>query len=268
MKKIMIMMAAAGLAGCSTSVDLTGKGIELSGVNVERTFDCTDFREVKVSGMLRVEVRTGGTYGVTLSGDSVLAAQYTVECRDGVLTVGFTDDHVEGRDLDEKNYPLASISLPELKNLSVAGMCSASLTGNVAPEASISISGMSELKAANDLSAKSLTVSAAGMSTLKLKSLSAEQISLSASGESDCTADSVVSSRAELKSDGMSDVSLAYVKSDRADATSAGMSDMKIKELYAAGGTLTAAGMSDLIVKKSSGDFTTSSEGMSTLKLM
>jgi hypothetical protein len=120
-----------------------GERVELSGTRIERSFDVEEFEEIEVSGGWEVSVREGSSFDVLIETDEALFDLLSVERRGETLRIGSEQKWY----WDEKARLRATITMPSVSALRVAGGADVDLDGFTGELLAIGISGAADVTA-------------------------------------------------------------------------------------------------------------------------
>lgn len=160
-------LAVALMVGAAVWLRLIAKPApELSGERTSRTYEHTGFDGVEINGQWRVVLERGDAWRVTVDMPTEVAADVAVEREGAMLSLdvargGWFGGFGDGNGLE------ATITMPALRQLDLAGASDVSFSGFDGAELSIDLSGAGQLRgAASRFDALTLDLSGFGNADL------------------------------------------------------------------------------------------------------
>lgn len=143
------------------------------------TFELQDFSAIEIGGAYELDVTVGGDYSVTLTGEEDELARAEVSVRNGALVLGSKKKfkREKGRNHDGLR---ATVTMPALDRLSVAGVVDADISGVDAGAFEVNLSGVGEVDIAGRC--KRLDARVSGVGELDAKSLECAEADVALSG--------------------------------------------------------------------------------------
>ena len=151
-----------------------GKRTRGSGVEESRTLELESFDSLKVSGSMKVLVRTGEQQSVILTTDDNLLDSVKAEVQGNQLALRFSTP------VSSKTGLKLDITVPVLKKLSIYGSADVKLEELDTDSLEVRISGAASLQASG--SARSFSSRISGAGKIKAGELIAEEVTLKISG--------------------------------------------------------------------------------------
>lgn len=180
-KRLVILLSVLGLAtGCGQLVEHTLNKVQGNGKVTTDTRNVSDFTSLEVSSGLLVNITAQQATKVEVTTDENLQSYLKTEVADGKLRI-FTD----GGRIAFSKRPEITVSVPDLKNLTVSDACRVNLAEAKAGEMSIELNGASRLEAKGAV--QTLKANINGASRLEAKDLKAGKVSVEANGASRAT---------------------------------------------------------------------------------
>ncbi len=115
--------------------------------HVKETHDLSGFTEIEVAGIYKLDVQVGGEFSVKTSGKPKDVKHMEIYVKNGALVLG-TDDEKKSWNMGRKNNNNgihATITLPVLKAVEVAGIATGEITGIDSKRFEIDVAGISDL---------------------------------------------------------------------------------------------------------------------------
>ncbi|MEO0398914.1 MAG: head GIN domain-containing protein [Pseudomonadota bacterium] len=110
---------------------------------VTQTFDLRDFNAVKAAGVYTLNVEVGPEFGVTLSGPAREMSFVEVSVADGALIL---DQDEAANAISNRQSVTATVTLPALTGLAVAGVVNADVKGVAADAFTAKLSGVGDVR--------------------------------------------------------------------------------------------------------------------------
>lgn len=152
-------------------------------VGNQKLYDITDFEELEISGMFKVNVQQGSKYKVAFSGDEASLANLNLIKSGNTLSIS-TRQKKWWNWLNQNNQETLEVTIvaPEITEIELNGACKATITGfKNKDEFNIIISGVSE--AVTDINTGTLNAEVSGASSLTLSG-KAKNAEITVSGSS------------------------------------------------------------------------------------
>ncbi len=160
------LVIAGAIAATALKVawgDISDIGSRDRGEDVTKTVEAADFDRIEVAGIFELDVTVGGdAYSVTLSGKEADLARTTAEVRDGELVLDTHERDESGKRKFVKHGITATISMPALNAVDIAGVVDGEIKGVNAEVFDADISGVGELKLSGTCGALDADVSGVG----------------------------------------------------------------------------------------------------------
>lgn len=115
------------------------------GSDVTHTVEASDFDRIEVGGVFELEVTVGGDYSVILSGRQSDLDRTTVAVENGVLVLDSKERDRSGKRKLIKHGVTATITMPALNGVSIAGVVEGDIKGVSAETFEAELSGVGEL---------------------------------------------------------------------------------------------------------------------------
>lgn len=145
-------------------------------VHQTETYDLADFDEISVSGAYDLEVTVGEDFGITISGHAEEMENLRVEVKNSELQLG----KVKSKRIKNTNGVQATITMPRLSAMSVAGVAKGNVSGIDAEDFELDIAGVGELKLNG--TCKHLEANVAGVGEIKAKNFKCDDVHVSLAG--------------------------------------------------------------------------------------
>lgn len=189
------------LSGCGLSIKVTDKNsnktIKGNGIEVTQNRTITDFGVIKCSAPVNLEIISGNSTSLTISGDENLVEMISTECRGNNLIISANHDNVQ---LDGKidikvitPNPLSGLNLSGMGHVivkvtsdkdnfaaDISGMGHLSMPNIETKSLKMHVSGMGKVECAGIVSF--LAIDNSGMGKLNLEKLHAKDVVCNSSG--------------------------------------------------------------------------------------
>jgi hypothetical protein len=188
MKKLaLLLMAFCFLPACQyNSLPSDVKNANVSTSRVE-TRDVNGFTKVLIANNIAAEITAGPDFSVTIEGDDNLLKIVSTVVEDGLLTVALKEKFARSTRVAVK------ISMPELKELEVAGTSTTIVNGAKGDKLRLQANGATKIKATGEV--KELEAHAYGAGLIDAEALKTKTADVEALG----TSNVIVSPSASLK---------------------------------------------------------------------
>lgn len=163
---------ALGLTGCGIDILLTG--LQGSGVVQSESRALESFDSIVFSGVGEVQIVAGASPGVEITTDDNLMDNVETQVEDGQLNIRTI------RNFRSKVGLKVTVSVPEVRRVSLSGSGSVNLSGVDSQQLTLSISGVGSLTASGKV--QSLDVELSGTGSAELMNLEAETVKATVSG--------------------------------------------------------------------------------------
>jgi hypothetical protein len=218
MKKLaLLLLVFSVLPACKyNSLPSDVKNANVSASRVE-TRDVSGFTNVLIANNIAAEITAGADFSVTIEGDDNLLKIVSTVVEDGLLTVALKEKFVRSTRVAVK------ISMPELKELEVAG-ASTTIVNNVkGDKLRLQANGATKIKAAGEV--KELEAHAYGAGVIDAEALKTTTADVEALG----TSNVIVSPTASLKARTAGISTVLYTGDPKVEKTSSNDSSVKKK---------------------------------------
>lgn len=169
--------------------------------DVSRTFELTDFDRIEVAGVYELKVAVGSDFSVEISGPEKEMARVEARVDDGVLIL---DQRKHERGRIHRDGVSATVTLPALSALDISGVVDGEVSGVVADDFDIDLSGVGDLEVAGECAA--LTAHVSGVGDLDAENFKCKTVKVTVSGVGDA---SVYASEAvEARISGIGDINV------------------------------------------------------------
>lgn len=176
------LLLAIGIAAAAAYMafgELTDIGERDRSKDITETYDLQGFDRISVGGVYELDVSVGPEFSVTVSGAEDEMARMEIDVVDGVLELG-QQVHKLGKRRWRNMGLTATISLPTLTAIDVAGVAEADVAGVDAETFSASLSGVGEVDLAGTCG--SLTARVSGVGELDASELHCADVDVRVSG--------------------------------------------------------------------------------------
>lgn len=112
--------------------------------DIQQTHDLSDFDEIEIRGVYRLNVTAGEDYKVFTSGQAKEVERMKVYVKNGVLILDQDDEKKKKR--NNRNGVWVDISLPSLNGVDITGVGTGDITGVESDNFELDISGVGELE--------------------------------------------------------------------------------------------------------------------------
>lgn len=188
------------LALLSSAIFISCASVTGNGNVIKENRDVPDFKGVKTSGSIDVEIQTGNQYHVTVQNDENLIPYVMTEVRDGVLNIHYKDGFSMIHD-----HAKVWVTSPAIGKLVVSGSADIKSNGVISNSDQIEIntSGSGDIEAEVDAPSVKATSSGSGNITLSGRTKDFE-CRISGSGDANCA--DLKSENAKIRVSGSSNV--------------------------------------------------------------
>jgi hypothetical protein len=178
--------------------------------------EIADIREVRTSGSIDVEIRSGDNYALTVQDDENLLPYVITEVDDGVLNVHYKDGYSVMRD-----HAKVTVTVPTLEKLASSGSADITSAGVIKNPGKIEIStsGSGDIKA--EVDAPSISVNGSGSGNVTLAGRT-KDFDCRMSGSGDVNCGNLKSENAVVRVSGSSDVHVFASVSLKVNVTGSG----------------------------------------------
>ena len=147
--------------------------------DISRTYDLADFDAIDVGGVYELNVTVGPDYAVELAGAPSEMDRAKVSVENGVLSL--QQEEIHGVKRNWRNQGLtATISVPSLTSIDVAGVADAEVDGVDADAFSVSLAGVGEIDVSGVC--RDLTARVSGVGELDASDLKCDRVDVAVSG--------------------------------------------------------------------------------------
>lgn len=147
--------------------------------DITQTFEVADFDRIDVGGVFELKVKVGGDYAVTISGAPDEMARLQVNVANGVLELDQKGDRNVKRHWRNAGLT-ATISLPALNGVEVAGVADGEFSGIDAESFRADLSGVGEINLSGTCG--HLDANMSGVGDLDAKDLECKDVDVDVSG--------------------------------------------------------------------------------------
>ena len=200
----------------SSLIFISCDSVSGNGNVTKETRNVSDFKGVKTSGSIDVEIKSGDQYQVIVQDDENLLPHVITEVRDGVLNIRYEDGFSIMND-----HAKVFVSAPKINNLSTSGSADITSDGVISNDNQIelSTSGSGDIKAEVDAPSVKATSSGSGDIILSGRTKDFE-CRISGSGDAKCA--DLKSENAVVRVSGSSDVHVFASVSLKVNVTGSG----------------------------------------------
>lgn len=220
-----IVFPAAALLLLSACGFGSSGGAESSGEDGERAFELADFDTVSLRGPDNAEVTIGDSFSVRAEGDTGLLDDLDIDVRRGTLRIGRDSGGHFNWNGGDNGAVTVYVTLPALKEASVAGSGDMTVESAEADRFEGSIAGSGNLSIGR-LAATSVEFDIAGSGNISAAGL-AERIEINIAGSGNVAAEDLRAARLDVNIAGSGDID-AFA-TDRAEATLLGSGDVRVR---------------------------------------
>ncbi len=179
-----LAIGIAFAAGYMAFGDLGDVGERDKSKDVTETFDLTGFDKIDIGGVYEIDVTVGGDYSVVISGAESEMERVEAYVENGELYLGSKRPE-RGKRRWRNQGLTATISLPALGAIDVAGVADGEVTGINAGGFRASLSGVGDLELSG--SCETLNANVSGVGDLDAESLECENVDVNVSGVGEAT---------------------------------------------------------------------------------
>ncbi len=246
---LLVLGMGLSLSSCTSVIKATTQvashfqdGIEASDKYETKEYRISDISGIEMSGAYEVVYKVSDKPRVLIKAPDNFLPQIAVKVKDHVLQV-----------YNEKELNVKSaadgiriiVYAPSVHSFSLSGMCELRFAQDLAEkEVEFSLSGMSDVYA-RKIHCESLRLDMSGMCDLKTSKVETTKLLADVSGKSTLNVSHIRASSVEVSASGMSDVNLDGTTASVTYDVS-GMSDVNAQKLIAQKGSADVSGMSDL----------------------
>lgn len=178
-----VVLILALLAAAGTMFFLSRNYIKESGIRETREVELPSFSGIDAGGAMDIDIKCGEEQKVEITADKNLIPYIKTEVEDGVLVIK------PEKCLHRNNRITISISVPDIKSLSLSGASDVKIKNVKNDLLNIDISGAVNVSASGET--KNLKVDASGSSDIDMKKLTARSVKIDLSGSSDAKVNAV-----------------------------------------------------------------------------
>lgn len=152
------------------------------GNDITRTLDLKDFDKIEVAGVYELDVTVGPEFAITLSGREEELDRVEASVEDGVLVL---DQGKREKHSLRRHGVTATISMPALSALDVAGVVDGEIDGIAGGDFAVDLSGVGDVDLSGECDA--LTARVSGVGDLNAEDLKCKTAKVSVSGVGDAS---------------------------------------------------------------------------------
>ena len=204
------------LALFSSAIFISCASITGNGNVIKENRDVSNFKEVKTSGSIDVEIKSGDQYQVTVQNDENLIPYVITEVSNGVLTIRYKDGYSMMND-----HAKVLVTSPDIEKLVVSGSADIRSNGLILSSNNLEIitSGSGDIKA--EVDAPSIKATSSGSGDIILSGRTKDfECKISGSGDAKCG--NLKSENAVIRVSGSSDVHVYASVSLKINVTGSG----------------------------------------------
>lgn len=153
---------------------------EASGPQITQSFDFKNFDDISIGGVYEVDIQAGTKYSISLSGKKAEMAHIDVYVKDGTLYLSHEKDNRKKKRKGHHDGVQATVTLPALNGLRVAGVASGDVSGVDADDFSLKVSGVAEVEI--DGTCNSLSAKVSGVGELNAENFKCKNADVTLSG--------------------------------------------------------------------------------------